>query len=174
MRVSRNLNSIPISGSDKVRSGSIHRTHRVHTRRGTARRLPSPPIITLERAETYRDHGVFRQRTLVGDPLDDEERSNDLSNPSSISQPVRTLQSRESTHLSLKEDGHEYLRRTASSNEQSNHQQRAHGIDDAGFNKHGDDCPAQPASSSPPQRSTSVPGIQNESDDNHEGEEDVE
>ena len=91
-----------------------------------------------------------------------------------INQPARTSQSRESTNLSLREDGQEYIRSAASSNEQSNHQQRARGMRDTGFNKHGDDSPAQPASSSPPQCSANVPDAQNESDDNHEGEEDVE
>ena len=76
----------------------------------------------------------------------------------SINQPARTSRSWESTHLNLLEDRYEYLLSAASNKEQSNQHQRGHGIKETGFNEHGDDGPAQSASSSPPQRSAGVPG----------------
>ena len=60
----------------------IHRTHKSLTMGGTAttRRPPSAP--NFERIETLGDDSVARQRALVGDSVNNEQRSDDLSNPS--------------------------------------------------------------------------------------------
>ena len=44
----------------------------------------------------------------------------------------------------------------------------------ARFNKHGDDAPGQSTDSDYSHYSANVPGVQDEPDDDHEGEEDVE
>lgn len=64
----------------------IHRTHGVPTTSlestTGSRRLPPAPG-GVELAGTSGGNCVARQRVLVGDSLDDEEWSNDLSNPPS-------------------------------------------------------------------------------------------
>ena len=81
MDVDRSHPNPKLSG---VRSALIHRTHGITaTRDGTtaSRRLPSAP--SFEVAETCRGDSITRQCTLVGDSLNDEQRSDHLSNPSS-------------------------------------------------------------------------------------------
>ena len=59
-----------------------HRTRGVPTRNGstTVRQLPSAPC--FERTETSGDESVARQGALIGDSLNDEQWSDNLSNPS--------------------------------------------------------------------------------------------
>ena len=67
----------------RVHSTLIHGTHGVPTEGGTTltRRLLSAPC--FERTKMSGDEGIARQRALVGDSLDDEQWSEDLTNPSS-------------------------------------------------------------------------------------------
>ena len=60
----------------------IHHIHVVPTRKGAATtcQLYSGP--NLERAEISGDDSAVRQRVPVGDPLNDEQWSDDLSDPS--------------------------------------------------------------------------------------------
>ena len=62
---------------------TIHGIHGIPTRKGTAitRQLPSAP--SFELGGTPGDDGVARQRALVGDSLNDEQRGDGLSNPAS-------------------------------------------------------------------------------------------
>ena len=65
----------------------IHRTWGVATGKGTAIacRLPQGPSFELTDASRY--DGFARQCTLVGDSLNDEQRRDDLFNPSSHQKP---------------------------------------------------------------------------------------
>ena len=76
VRLNRSLNLN--RNLDGVRSALVHRTHGVSTRIGTitARRLP--PGRCLECTDTSRDDSVARQRGLVGDSQNDEQRGDDL------------------------------------------------------------------------------------------------
>ena len=67
----------------RVHPALIHGTHGVPTEDGTSltRRLLSAPC--FERTKMSGDEGIARQRALVGDPLDDEQWSEDLTSPSS-------------------------------------------------------------------------------------------
>jgi len=64
----------------RVRPTLSNRSHGVLTMEGTAatRQLPSAP--SSERADASGDSGA-RQRTPVGDSLNNEQRSDDLSIP---------------------------------------------------------------------------------------------
>ena len=64
-----------------ILSSPIRRAHGVSIRKGmtTTRQLPSVP--GLERTEMPGDDGTARQCALVGNFLNDEQRSDNLSNP---------------------------------------------------------------------------------------------
>ena len=68
--------------STRVLPEQIHHTHVVPTREGatTTRQLSSGP--NLEPTEISGDDSAVRQRVLVGDPLNDKQWSDDLSDPS--------------------------------------------------------------------------------------------
>ena len=128
----------------------IYRTHRVPTTgKGTitAHRSSSGP--GFEPTDLSGGDGIARQRALVGDSLNDEQRSNDLSEPRGrIRQPVRRSQSCESTNLNLGEDGQEEIRNGVYVGApRSNDQQRAHSIKGTRLNEHGNDGLAQPTDS---------------------------
>ena len=80
MEISRRL--IPDLRFARVLPEHIRHTHVVPTRKGapTTRQLSSGP--NLERAEISGDDSAARQRILVGDPLNNEQWSDDLSGPS--------------------------------------------------------------------------------------------
>ena len=80
MGISRRLN--PDLRSARVLPEHIRHTHVVPTRKGapTTRQLSSSP--NLQRAEISGDDSTARQRVLVGDPLNDEQWSDDLSGSS--------------------------------------------------------------------------------------------
>ena len=85
-------------------------------------------------------------------------------------------QSWEITNLSLIEDGQEEIHNGAAFDDTpcSDNQQRAHSKNGTGFNEHGDDGLVQSTDSSHPQGRASASGVHDESDDDHEGEENVE
>ena len=58
--------------------------------------------------------------------------------------------------------------------QRSNNKQCAHSVKGTGLNEHGDDRFGRSTDSTYPYGSTSVPGVQDEPDDYHEGEENVE
>jgi len=61
----------------------IHRTHGVPDRKGVASIRQLPLVPSFERAIASRGSSLAPQRALVGDPLNDEQRSDCLPNPSS-------------------------------------------------------------------------------------------
>ena len=158
----------------RTRPTSIHRTRGALTRKDTTitRQLSSGP--SIERTEMSGDDSVVRELALVGDSLNYKQRSDDLSNPSSRQTSVRRSGLRESTNLNLSEDRHEDIHSGVPRAPRSNNQQRAHGVKGTRLDEHSDDGFAQSADSGYPQSSASVPGVQDESDGDHEGEEDVE
>ena len=82
MGVGRSLNPDPNSKLGGAHFVSIHRTHGVPA--GTSiitRQLSQSP--SSERTETPGGNSVIRQHTLVGDSLNNEQRSDDLSDPPS-------------------------------------------------------------------------------------------
>ena len=91
-----------------------------------------------------------------------------------IRQTARKSQLREGTNLSFSEDGKESLHHVISGSPRPNNQQRTHGVKGARFNEYGDNGLAQSADSSLPRDGANVPGVQDEPDDDHQGEEDVE
>ena len=106
-----------------VRSTFIQRIYGVPaTEDGTttSRQLSSAP--SFEVTETRGGYSVTRQCALIGDPLNDEQRSDYLSDPPSH-QPVRISGSRESTNLSLGEDGKEGVHNVIVNGHRYNNQQ---------------------------------------------------
>ena len=72
-----------------VRSTLIHRTHGgTTTGEGTIAGRQLPSALSFEVAETSGGDSITRQCSLVGDSLNDEQRSDHLSNPLSY-QPTR-------------------------------------------------------------------------------------
>jgi len=105
----------------RARSILVHRVQSVFTRKGptaTRRLAPAPKV---ERTGVSGGDSVARQRTLVGDSLNDEEWCDDLSVVMSDN-PVRRPQGGKGTNLSLSEDGQEDIRGSASSAPRSNKQ----------------------------------------------------
>ena len=88
----------------RVRPMLANRSHGVLTSEGTTAIRHFPPTPSSERTDSSRDSGA-RQRAPVGDSLNDEQWSNDLSiPPSHIRQPVQEFRMRESTNLNLCEN----------------------------------------------------------------------
>ena len=81
----------------------------------------------------------------------------------------------ENTNLSLRENKEEETRNgVVPGAPRSDHEHRANSIEGTRLDEHGNDGLAQSIDSSCPQSSTSVPDVQGEPDDDHEGEKDVE
>ena len=80
----------------------------------------------------------------------------------------------ESTNLCLSKDWQEITPKAVSGTQPSENQKRTRSINHRGLNEHGDNGLVQPANSRYPHASANVPSVQGESDDYHEGEEDVE
>ena len=79
----------------------------------------------------------------------------------------------ESAHLSLTE-GAQDITSGVSCNPRSNEHQRVHSVESARLDEHCDDGFAQSTDSAYSHRCTNTPGVQDESDDDHEGEEYIE
>ena len=91
-----------------------------------------------------------------------------------IRQPVRRSRSWESTDLGLIEDGHEDDRSAVSNKPRYDSQQRAYSVQRRRFDEHGDDGLVQSTHSGcTPHGGTNVPDVHDESDDDHDGEENV-
>ena len=123
----------------------IHRTQGVLSRRSittifTTRRFPSAPKVERADMRTDSDGGIARKRTLVGNPLNDEQRSDDLSNPPSRqnNQPRITIVGK-TANLSLSEHRVEYIHGHVVGSHRSNDQQRTHGIKRRRLDEHGGD-----------------------------------
>ena len=122
-----------------------------------------------------RGDSVARQRSLVDNSLNDEQRSDDLPNPSSHQTACPNIGSRESTNLSRREGGYEEIYNEVSvSAHWSKNQQRARRVKSTGLNEHGDDGLGQTADPSHPQGGASIPGESDDPEDDYEGEEDIE
>ena len=67
----------------RVHSMLIHKVHDVPTRKGTTITCQLPPAPCFERTEMSGGDGGARQCALVGNSLNDQQRSEDLTNPSS-------------------------------------------------------------------------------------------
>ena len=67
----------------RVHPALIHGTHGVPTEGGTALTRRPLSVPCFERTKMSGYEGVARQCALVGDSLDDEQWSEDLTNPSS-------------------------------------------------------------------------------------------
>ena len=91
-----------------------------------------------------------------------------------ISQPVRRSKIRESTNLSLGEDGEEDVHNIILDGQRYNNQQRSHGVEGTRLNEHGGDGLAHSTDSAYPHGIANAPGVDDQSDNDHEGEEDVE
>ena len=91
-----------------------------------------------------------------------------------IRQPALRSRSLESTNQSLRDGGHEETPNKVSGTQRSNDKQRVHSIEGTRLDEHDDDGLAQPTDPRHPQGGASVPGVHNESDYDHEGEEGVE
>ena len=78
------------------------------------------------------------------------------------------------TNLRLREDEREEIGNGAVGSQGPNIQQRTDGVEGTGLDEHGGDGLAQSTDSTYPQSGASVPGMQDEPYNDHEGEEDVE
>ena len=76
-----------------------------------------------------------------------------------IRQPVRRSGLRESTNLSLSEDGREEKPYAVSGAQRPNNQQRAHSVEGTRLNEHDEDHLVRSIDSSHPQGSASVPDV---------------
>ena len=122
-----------------------------------------------------RSDSVARQRSLVNDSLNDEQRSDDLHNSLSHQTICPNIRSRESTNLSRREGGYEETHNEVSvSAHRSKNQQRARGVEGTRLNEHGDDGLGQTADPSYPKGGANAPGESDDPNDDHEGEEDIE
>ena len=84
---------------------------------------------------------------------------------------------RETANLSCRENRYEETRNGVSSgvgDKRSKNRQRNHGVKGTRLDEHGDDGLGQSTNSSHPQSSASVPGVHDQPENDHEGEEDVE
>ena len=89
-----------------------------------------------------------------------------------VRQSIQRSGSRESTNLSLSEDGQEDGR--SSDARPSNNQQRTRGVKGRRFDERCNDGLAQSTNSSSSHGGADVPGVPDEAGDDHEREEDVE
>ena len=80
----------------------------------------------------------------------------------------------ESTNLSLREDGEETFGDVVVGTPRPKNQQQAHSEKGTRLNEHGDDGFGRFTDPTYPHGRTNAPGVQDESDDDHEGEDDVE
>ena len=134
----------------------IYRTHGAPT--GKSATIPRE--LPFERAEMPRGDGIFRQRALVGNPLDDEQRSDDLSKYIiSIRQLVRRSGSREGTNLSLSEERDEDDHIVVPGDPQYDNQQRVDSVKGTRLDEHGDDGLGQSTDSGYPHGGANVPGV---------------
>ena len=92
-----------------------------------------------------------------------------------VRQPIKKPEPWESTNLSFGEDRQENIRGMVSGAPRPNEQQRVHGVKGRRLDEHRDDSLVQSTDSSwGTHGSANVPAVQDESNDDHEGEEDVE
>ena len=90
--------------------------------------------------------GITCERGLVGDSLNDEQRSNDL--PSCrMRQPTQESESWESTNLGLSQDTREDICERALGSPRSNDQHRAHSEQGRRLDEYGSDGLVQPTDS---------------------------
>jgi len=92
---------------------------------------------TVELTSTPCGESFARQRTSVGDPFDDEQRSDRLS--SSLSESIRRPQLWGITNLYFREDDQEGTRGSTVGDPQSDQHQHVHCIQGARLDEHGGD-----------------------------------
>ena len=90
-----------------------------------------------------------------------------------ISQPVRRSGIQTIANLSLGEDG-EDVRNVILDGQRYNNQQRVHGVEGTRLDEHGEDGIAHCTDSTDPHGIANVSGVQDQTGDDHEGEEEVE
>jgi len=92
-----------------------------------------------------------------------------------VRQPIQRLKSWENTNLDLSEDRREKIPDCVIGSNRPDDQQRGHSEKSGGFDEHGGDGLVQSADSIwRSSSSANVPCVQDESDDDHQGEDDVE
>ena len=91
-----------------------------------------------------------------------------------IRQPIQRSRWWGSTNLSLRDDGQKDECSGAFGTKRPENQQRAHSVKGGRLDEHGDDSLGQSTNPSHPQGRGSLPGVPDEPDDDHEGEEDIE
>ena len=132
----------------RVGSTVIHRIHGALIRKDTTTSRP-PSAPKVERTYVPGDDRVTRQCILVGDSLNDEEWSDDLSNPSSYQTIVRRPRPLESTDLCLSKDLVGYVLNCSIwlikkpgfwvRARRSNNKQRSHSVERKRLEEHCDD-----------------------------------
>ena len=81
MEINRSLD--PNRTLVRVRSVLIHRTREPHTSKSTATTRRHPLALSLKLTEMSGGDSIARQRAFIGNSLNDEQWSDDLSNPPS-------------------------------------------------------------------------------------------
>ena len=118
--------------------------------------------------------GIPRQRAFICNSLDDEQRSDHLQSPALRQITCSKVGLCESTNLSLRKDTQE---ETGSDGvvgvPRPDNQQRGHCVKGTRLDEHGDDGLGHSTHSAYSHGSASVPGVSDEPDDDHEGEEGV-
>ena len=112
---------------------------------------------------------------LVGDSQNDEQGSDDLSNPI-VTDNLWGDHGWEGTNLSLREDGQEISHNivVGTTTPRPNNQRQAHSKKGTRLNEYDHNGLGRSTNSTYPHSSANAPCVQDESDDDHEGEEDVE
>ena len=172
MGIDRCLDPNPILA--RVRPTLANRSHRVLTTEDTTatRQLPSSP--SSERTDGSGSSGP-RRRTPVGDSLNDEQWSNDLSVPPSYETTGPRVRDVGKHELNLSEDREGQIRDFAFGSHRSNGEQRAHSEKSTRLDEDRGNGLVQSTDSGPrPRGSANRPAVQDEPEDNHKGEGDVE
>ena len=133
-----------------------------------------PPLLALN-APRCPEATALLANALLLTTLNDEQRSDDLPNPSPHQTTCPNIGSRENTNLSRREDGYEEIHNGVSvSAHRPKNQQRARRVKGTRLDEHGDDGLGQTVDPSCPQGGASVPSESDDPEDDYEGEEDVE
>ena len=164
----------PSSKLARVYSTLIHRTHAILTRKAPLAPVGGLWFLTLTELTCTEATVLLITALLLATRRMTSSGATTCPIRLHIKQPVRRSQLWGSTNLSLAENRHKDIISGVPDAHRDENQHRVHGENDTGFNEHDDDGFVQSADSTHPHCGANVPGVKDEPNDDHEGEEDVE